>query len=75
MVIAKTEDDGRGGSSQGLTTALVIDLPHEGWSLEREIATVSGSHHHCEIRIDALEIGEHQLVGERGQGYRLGQYR
>jgi acyl-CoA dehydrogenase len=52
-----------------------VDIPSDGWELVRDVETMSGSHNHCEIRITDLRIPAGNLLGERGQGHRLGQFR
>ncbi len=37
--------------------------------------TIAGSHNHCEIRITGLRVPAGNVLGGRGQGHRLGQYR
>ncbi len=41
----------------------------------RDVATMSGSHNHCEIRITNLRLPGTAMLGERGQGHKLGQAR
>jgi acyl-CoA dehydrogenase len=73
ILLAKTEDDPE--VPQAATSAFIVDLPSDGWELVRDVETMSGSHNHCEIRITDLEIPDANLLGDRGQGHRLGQYR
>jgi acyl-CoA dehydrogenase len=61
ILLARTEDD--------------PEVPSEGWEMVRDIETMSGSHNHCEILITDLRVPAENLLGERGQGHRLGQYR
>jgi acyl-CoA dehydrogenase len=73
ILIARTEEDpeaGRAGNS-----AFIVDLPSEGWEIVRDVETLSGSHNHCEIRIADLRLHKDQMLGGRGQGHLLGQYR
>jgi acyl-CoA dehydrogenase len=73
ILLAKTEDDPE--VPQAATSAFLVDIPSEGWEMLRDIETMSGSHNHCEIRITDLRVPAENLLGERGQGHRLGQYR
>jgi acyl-CoA dehydrogenase len=73
ILLAKTEDDPE--VPQAATSAFLIDLPADGWELVRDVETMSGSHNHCEIRITDLRVPASAMLGERGQGHRLGQYR
>jgi acyl-CoA dehydrogenase len=73
ILMARTEDDPE--VPQAATSAFLVDIPSEGWEMVRAIETMSGSHNHCEIRITDLRVPAANLLGERGQGHRLGQYR
>jgi acyl-CoA dehydrogenase len=73
ILLARTEDDPE--VPQAASSAFLVDIPSEGWELVRDIETMSGSHNHCEIRITDLRVPAANLLGERGQGHRLGQYR
>ncbi|RIK96626.1 MAG: acyl-CoA dehydrogenase [Proteobacteria bacterium] len=74
ILIARTEDDPE--VPQACNSAFLVDLPSEGWENVRDIHTMSGpSHNHCEIRITKLRVPKENLLGGRGDGHRLGQYR
>jgi acyl-CoA dehydrogenase len=73
ILLARTEDEPE--VPQAATSAFLVDLPSAGWEIVRDVATMSGSHNHCEIRINELRVPATSLLGERGQGHRLGQYR
>ena len=73
ILIARTEDDPE--VPQAGNSAFLVDLPSPGWEAVRDIRTMSGSHNHCEIRITDLEIPAENLLGGRGRGHQLGQYR
>ncbi len=73
IVIARTEDDP--DLPQAANTAFLVDLPDQGWEVVRDIATMSGSHNHCEIRLNDVRVHDRQMLGGRGQGHLLGQYR
>jgi acyl-CoA dehydrogenase len=74
ILIAKTELDVPEGSRGG-NTAFIVDLPIEGWNNVREVATMHGPGGHSEIVIEDLRIHDSQILGGRGNGHRLGQYR
>ncbi|GIH98321.1 acyl-CoA dehydrogenase family protein [Planobispora takensis] len=74
ILIAKTELDVPEGS-RGANTAFLIDLPQEGWNDVREVETMHGSTGHSEIVITDLRVPDSQILGGRGNGHRLGQYR
>ncbi|MEA3217641.1 MAG: acyl-CoA dehydrogenase [Acidimicrobiia bacterium] len=73
IVIARTEDDP--DLPQAANTAFLVDLPADGWEIVRDIPTMAGAHNHCEIRLKDLRLHRDQLLGGRGQGHQLGQYR
>ncbi|WP_440071309.1 acyl-CoA dehydrogenase family protein [Streptosporangium sp. OZ121] len=74
ILIAKTELDVPEGSRGG-NTAFLVDLPQEGWNDVREVETMHGSTGHSEIVITDLRVHDSQILGGRGNGHRLGQYR
>jgi acyl-CoA dehydrogenase len=73
ILIARTEDDPP--VPQAATTAFIVDLPAEGWKDVREIATMHGAAGHSEILIENLRVHRRQILGQRGGGHLLGQYR
>ena len=73
LLIARTEDDP--DLPQAANSCFIVDLPSEGWEIVRDVETMSGSHNHCEIRITDLRVHNDQMLGGRGQGHLLGQYR
>ena len=73
ILIARTEDDPE--LPQAANTAFIIDLPADGWTEVRQIETMHGSTGHSEILIEDLRVHERQMLGGRGQGHLLGQYR
>ena len=73
ILIARTEDDPE--LPQAANTAFIIDLPSAGWTEAREIETMHGSTGHSEIIIEDLRVHDSQMLGGRGQGHLLGQYR
>ena len=74
ILVARTELDVPEGS-RGANTAFIIDIPSEGWTDVREVETMHGSTGHSEIRITDLRVHESKILGGRGNGHRLGQYR
>ena len=74
ILIARTEMDVPEGS-RGANTAFLVDLPAEGWNAVREVETMHGSTGHSEIVISDLRVHDSQILGGRGNGHRLGQYR
>ena len=73
ILIARTEDNP--DPPQAGNTGFIVDIPSEGWERVREVETMHGATGHSEIRIDDLRIPSHNMLGGRGQGHRLGQYR
>ncbi|MDX1650759.1 MAG: acyl-CoA dehydrogenase family protein [Myxococcota bacterium] len=73
ILIARTEDDPE--IPQAANSAFLVDIPSEGWEVVRDIETMSGSHNHCEIRIENLRVPKENILGGRGQGHLLGQAR
>jgi acyl-CoA dehydrogenase len=73
ILICRTEDDP--DLPQAANTAFIIELPAEGWTEVRQIETMHGSTGHSEIRIEDLRVHTDQMLGGRGQGHLLGQYR
>jgi acyl-CoA dehydrogenase len=73
ILIARTEDDPE--LPQAGNTAFIVDIPSEGWTEVRQIETMHGSTGHSEIRIEDLRVPADRMLGGRGQGHMLGQYR
>ncbi|MEZ5243890.1 MAG: acyl-CoA dehydrogenase family protein [Acidimicrobiales bacterium] len=73
ILVARTEDDP--DLPQAANTAFLVDLPSEGWNEVRQIETMHGGTGHSEILIEDLRVHESQMLGGRGQGHMLGQYR
>jgi acyl-CoA dehydrogenase len=73
ILIARTEDDPE--IPQAANSAFLVDLPIDGWNDVREIATMHGSSGHSEIVIENLRVPRNRMLGGRGQGHKLGQYR
>ncbi len=73
ILVCRTEDQPE--IKQAANSAFIIDLPHEGWNDVREVETMHGSTGHSEIVIEDLRVHNDQMLGGRGQGHLLGQYR
>jgi acyl-CoA dehydrogenase len=73
ILIARTEDDPE--IPQAANSAFLVDLPTPGWSVVRDVMTMSGHHNHAEIRIENLRVPRDRMLGGRGQGHLLGQAR
>ncbi|HXJ34347.1 MAG TPA: acyl-CoA dehydrogenase family protein [Candidatus Eisenbacteria bacterium] len=73
ILIARTEDDPE--TPQAANTGFIVDIPSEGWDRVREVETMHGATGHSEIRIENLRVPARNMLGGRGQGHRLGQYR
>ncbi|MGH9023875.1 MAG: acyl-CoA dehydrogenase family protein, partial [Acidimicrobiia bacterium] len=73
ILIARTEDEP--DPPQAGNTAFLVDIPSPGWTEVRQIETMHGSTGHSEIVIEGLRIPSDRVLGGRGDGHRLGQYR
>jgi acyl-CoA dehydrogenase len=73
ILIARTEENP--DLPQAANSAFLVDLPSDGWNNVRDIETMSGGHNHCEIVIEDLRLPADAMLGGRGQGHLLGQYR
>ncbi len=73
ILIAQTDPDA--DPIQARNSAFLVDLPSPGWEIVRDIDTMAGQGNHCEIRITDLRVPATNMLGERGHGHLLGQYR
>lgn len=73
LLVARTEEDPE--IPQAANSCFIVDLPSDGWNVVRDVQTMSGSHNHCEILIEDLRVPDANMLGGRGQGHLLGQYR
>ena len=73
LLVARTEEDP--DIPQAANSCFIVDLPSEGWNIVRDVHTMSGGHNHCEIKIEDLRVPASNMLGGRGQGHLLGQYR
>ncbi len=73
ILVVRTEENP--DVPQAANSAFIIDLPHAGWTEVREVETMHGGTGHSEILVEDLRVHESQMLGGRGQGHLLGQYR
>jgi acyl-CoA dehydrogenase len=73
LLVARTEEDPE--IPQAANTCFIVDLPSDGWTVVRDVHTMSGGHNHCEILIEDLRVPDENMLGGQGQGHLLGQYR
>ncbi len=73
ILVARTEENP--DIPQAANSAFLVDLPSEGWNEVRQIETMHGGTGHSEILIEDLRVHKDQMLGGRGQGHLLGQYR
>ncbi|MFM7082098.1 MAG: acyl-CoA dehydrogenase family protein, partial [Actinomycetota bacterium] len=73
LLVARTEDNPE--IPQAANSFFIVDIPSEGFNIVRDVETMSGGHNHCEIEIKDLRVHSRQMLGGRGQGHLLGQYR
>ncbi len=73
ILLCRTEEQPE--IKQAANSAFIIDLPTDGWNDVREIETMHGGTGHSEIVITDLRVHDSQMLGGRGQGHLLGQYR
>ncbi|MDD9943165.1 MAG: acyl-CoA dehydrogenase family protein [Myxococcales bacterium] len=73
ILIARTDPDAE--VAQERNTAFIVDTESSGWNVVRDVETMSGSHNHCEIRIENLRVPHANILGRLGGGHELGQVR
>ena len=73
ILVCRTEENPE--IPQAANTAFLVDIPSDGWIEVRQIETMHGSTGHSEILIEDLRLHDDQMLGGRGQGHLLGQYR
>ena len=73
ILIACTDPDA--DPPQARNTAFLIDLPAEGFEIVRDVETMAGMGNHPEIRLTNVRVPDANMLGGRGEGHRLGQYR
>ncbi|NNN21753.1 MAG: acyl-CoA dehydrogenase [Acidimicrobiales bacterium] len=74
ILLAKTELDMPEGA-RGANTAFIVETSKKGWNEVREVETMHGSTGHSEILIEDLRLPDSAILGGRGNGHKLGQYR
>ncbi len=73
IVIARTDPDA--DPPQARNTGFIVDTPSEGWEIVRDVETMAGAANHPEIRLTDVRVPAGNMLGGRGEGHRLGQYR
>jgi len=75
IVIACTDEDA--DPPQARNTAFIVDTPTEGFEIVRDVETMAGGMggNHPELRLTDVRVGRDKMLGGRGEGHRLGQYR
>ena len=73
IVIARTDHDA--DPPQARNSAFLVDTPTEGWEIVRDVETMAGPANHPEVRITDVRVPAENMLGGRGDGHRLGQYR
>ena len=73
IVIACADPDA--DPPQARNTAFIVDTPSEGWEIVRDVETMAGPANHPEIRLTNVRVPAENMLGGRGDGHRLGQYR
>ncbi len=73
IVIACTDPDA--DPPQARNSSFIVDTPTEGWEIVRDVETMAGPGNHPEIRLTNVRVPAENMLGGRGEGHRLGQYR
>ncbi len=73
ILIARTNADAE--IPQERNTAFIVETNWDGWNIVRDVETMSGSHNHCEIKIENLRVPDKNILGRVGGGHELGQVR
>ena len=73
IVIACTDPEA--DPPQARNTAFVVEIPAEGFEIVRDVETLAGAANHPELRFTDVRIPADNMLGGRGEGHRLGQYR
>ncbi len=73
IVIACTDPEA--DPPQARNSAFIVDTPTEGWEIVRDVETMAGIGNHPEIRLTNVRVPADHMLGGRGDGHRLGQYR
>ncbi len=73
IVIACTDPDA--DPPQARNSAFIVEVPTEGFEIVRDVETISGYGNHPELRFTNVRVPRDRMLGGRGDGHRLGQYR
>ena len=73
IVIARTDPDA--DPPQARNSAFLVDTPTDGWEIVRDVETLVGAANHPEVRLTNVRVPAENMLGGRGDGHRLGQYR
>ncbi|HEU4760249.1 MAG TPA: acyl-CoA dehydrogenase family protein [Dehalococcoidia bacterium] len=73
IVIACTDENA--DPPQARNTAFVVEIPAEGFEIVRDVETMAGAGNHPELRFTDVRVPKESMLGGRGEGHRLGQYR
>lgn len=73
ILVCRTEDNP--DLPQAANTAFIVETNWPGWNRVREVETMHGGTGHSEIVIEDLRVPNDNMLGGRGQGHLLGQYR
>src|SRR5438552_7390526 len=73
IVIARTDPDA--DPPQARNSAFLVECDNPGWQIVRDISTMAGHGNHCEVRLVECTVGADTMLGERGGGHKLGQFR
>jgi acyl-CoA dehydrogenase len=73
LVMARTDDDP--DLPHAATTCFIVELPTPGWTIVASTPTVAGANPHSEIVLEDVRVPAENVLGGRGKGHLLGQYR
>jgi acyl-CoA dehydrogenase len=73
IVIAKTDPDA--DPPQARNSAFLVECDNPGWQVVRDVHTMAGHGNHCEVRLADCVVSADSMLGERGGGHKLGQFR
>jgi acyl-CoA dehydrogenase len=73
IVIAKTDPDA--DPPQARNSAFLVECDNPGWQIVRDVHTMAGHGNHCEVRLADCVVSADSMLGERGGGHKLGQFR
>jgi alkylation response protein AidB-like acyl-CoA dehydrogenase len=73
ILIARTDPDA--DPPQARNSAFLVSCDNPGWQIVRDISTMAGHGNHCEVRLTDCVVAAGSMLGERGGGHKLGQFR